>query len=182
MTPKRYLVTGGTGFLGAAVVKRLVREGHTVRVLDNNLRGETRRLADVKDDVELLERDVRDAASVAEAICGVDGVFHLAFINGTEFFYSKPELVLEVGVKGITNVIDGCLKHGVGEIIVASSSEVYQLPPRIPTDETAPLIVPDPTNPRFSYSGATRAVGGPRPVGSGSHGVRVQPGVRQVAW
>ncbi len=83
----------------------------------------------------------------------MDEVHHLAFVNGTEFFYSAPELVLDVGVKGMINVIDACRAEGVGKLILASSSEVYQTPPHVPTDETAPLVVPDPTNPRYSYGG-----------------------------
>jgi nucleoside-diphosphate-sugar epimerase len=82
---------------------------------------------------------------------GIDEVHHLAFVNGTATFYSAPDLVLDVGVKGIVNVIDGCRRHGVGRLILASSSEVYQSPPRVPTDEHAPLVVPDPHNPRLSY-------------------------------
>ncbi len=148
---KKVLVTGGTGFLGAALVKRLVRDGYRVRVLDNNSRGNSRRLRDVMDRIEFVKTDIRDAAAVARAVRGVDSVCHLAFVNGTEFFYSKPELVLEVGVKGMLNVIDACLRHRVHDLVVASSSEVYQTPPRIPTDETAPLVVPDPLNPRYSY-------------------------------
>jgi nucleoside-diphosphate-sugar epimerase len=83
---------------------------------------------------------------------GVDGVCHLAFVNGTEFFYTQPDLVLDVGVRGMLNVIDACLKHDVGELILASSSEVYQYPPVVPTDETAPLSIPNPLNPRYSYA------------------------------
>jgi nucleoside-diphosphate-sugar epimerase len=49
------------------------------------------------------------------------------------------------------NVIDACRRHGIGTLLLASSSEVYQTPPRIPTDESAPLTVPDPLNPRYSY-------------------------------
>ena len=74
--------------------------------------------------------------SVARAVRGMDEVHHLAFVNGTEFFYSAPELVLDVGVKGMINVIDACRSEGVGKLILASSSEVYQTPPQVPTDET----------------------------------------------
>jgi len=61
--------------------------------------------------------------------------------------------VLDVGVRGMINVIDACRAHDVGKLILASSSEVYQTPPTIPTDESAPLSVPDPLNPRYSYGG-----------------------------
>lgn len=148
---KRVLVTGGTGFLGSALVKRLAASGHAVRVLDDDSRGASRRLAGVSG-VEQVSGDVRDPVVVARAVAGVDAVWHLASVNGTEHFYSRPELVLEVGVKGIMNVLDGCLAHGVGELFVASSSEVYQTAPVVPTDESVPLSIPDPLNPRYSYA------------------------------
>jgi len=147
------LVTGGSGFIGAALVKALVRDGHSIRVLDDNSRGAMRRLQDVADDIEFIAGDIRDPAAVTRAVHGVDEVHHLAFVNGTEFFYSAPELVLDVGVKGMINVIDACRSEGVRSLILASSSEVYQTPPHIPTDESAPLVVPDPGNPRYSYGG-----------------------------
>jgi nucleoside-diphosphate-sugar epimerase len=150
---KKYLVTGGTGFIGSALVKRLVKEGHIVRVLDNNLRGAVERLQDVARNIEMVEADIRDAAAVQQACKGMDSIIHLAFINGTEFFYTKPELVLDVGVKGMLNVIDGCLKENVRELILASSSEVYQTPDVVPTSEEVAMSIPDPLNPRYSYAG-----------------------------
>ena len=147
------LVTGGSGFIGSALVKSLVRDGHTVRVLDDHSRGAPRRLKAVEGDIEFVGGDIRDAELVKRAVRGVDEVHHLAFVNGTEFFYSAPELVLDVGVKGMINVIDACRSEGVRSLVLASSSEVYQTPPQVPTDEHAPLIVPDPTNPRYSYGG-----------------------------
>lgn len=153
MSSRQYLVTGGSGFLGSALVRGLLSQGHKIRVLDDNSRGRMRRLEGVVDDIDFREGDIRDPGTVARAIAGVDCVCHLAFVNGTRFFYEKPELVLEVGVKGMMNVLDGCREHGVRDLVVASSSEVYQTPPAIPTDETVPLSVPDPLNPRYSYGG-----------------------------
>jgi nucleoside-diphosphate-sugar epimerase len=147
----RVLVTGGSGFIGSALVKALLRAGETVRVLDDNSRGALRRLREVERDVDFVNGDIRDAAAVDAAMRGIEEVHHLAFVNGTATFYSAPDLVLDVGVKGIVNVIDGCRRHGVGRLILASSSEVYQSPPHVPTDERAPLVVPDPLNPRLSY-------------------------------
>ncbi len=149
----RILVTGGSGFIGSALVKALVKDGNAVRVLDDNSRGAPRRLADVAKDIEFVAGDVRDPQAVLNAVRGVDEVHHLAYVNGTEFFYSQPDLVLDVGVKGMLNVVDACRSLEVGRLVLASSSEVYQTPPAIPTDETAPLVVPDPTNPRYSYGG-----------------------------
>jgi nucleoside-diphosphate-sugar epimerase len=153
MTEGRILVTGGSGFIGAALVKALVSAGQTVRVLDDNSRGNPRRLAGLEKHIEFVAGDIRDPETVAHATAGVDEVHHLAFVNGTEFFYSRPELVLDVAVRGIVNVIDACRRHNVGRLVLASSSEVYQTPPTIPTDESVPLSVPDPLNPRYSYGG-----------------------------
>ena len=147
----KILVTGGSGFIGSGLVKALVRAGHSVRVLDDNSRGAPRRLKEIEKDINFIAGDVRDAQAVERAAQGMDEVHHLAFVNGTEFFYTMPELVLDVGVRGMVNVIDACRKHGIGTLILASSSEVYQTPPQIPTAEDAPLVVPDVLNPRYSY-------------------------------
>lgn len=154
---KSFLVTGGTGFIGSALVRRLVAEGHPVRVFDDDSRGSRTRLADLERSIEFVKADVRDVGAVERAAKGVEVVCHLAAINGTEFFYSRPDLVLEVGVKGIVNVLEACRKGGVRELLVASSSEVYQTPPVIPTDETVALSIPDPLNPRYSYA-ATKII------------------------
>lgn len=149
---RKILVTGGTGFIGSALVRALSAAGARVRSFDDGSRGNESRLADAPE-VERIAGDVRDPAAVAGAIRGVDGVVHLAYVNGTRYFYERPELVLEVAVKGMVNVIDGCVAHGVRDLVLASSSEVYQTAPSVPTDESVPLSVPDVLNPRFSYGG-----------------------------
>ena len=149
----KYFVTGGSGFIGGALVRRLVAEGAQVRVLDNFLRGTPRHLVPVLDKIELVRGDVRNLATVVKASQGCDCFLHLAYLNGTEFFYSKPELVLEIAVKGTMNAIDAALQNGIRDFVYCSSSEVYQTPPQIPTPETVPLAVPDVMNPRYSYGG-----------------------------
>jgi nucleoside-diphosphate-sugar epimerase len=153
MKSKKYLITGGTGFIGSALVKRLVKGGNKVVVLDNDIRGARSRLRDVNSRIEFIEADIRDADLVQKACRGVDSIIHLAYINGTEYFYKYPELVLEVAVKGMINIVDGCIKENVKELVLASSSEVYQTADKIPTDETARLVIPDVMNPRYSYGG-----------------------------
>jgi dTDP-glucose 4,6-dehydratase/UDP-glucose 4-epimerase len=153
----RYLVTGGTGFIGATLVRRLLEQGHAVRVLDNNSRGATRRLGKAAGEVEMVEADIRDADRVRAAAHGIDSVLHLAYVNGTEFFYNQPELVMDVGVRGMLSVLDACRAENVRELVLASSSEVYQTPPRVPTAEDVPLSIPDVMNPRYSYGGGKLA-------------------------
>jgi nucleoside-diphosphate-sugar epimerase len=121
VSDEKILVTGGSGFIGSGLVKALVHSGARVRVLDDNSRGRPRRLADIAADIEFIVGDIRDAAAVEGAAKGMDEVHHLAFVNGTEFFYSQPDLVLDVGVRGMINVIDACRRHGIGRFILASS-------------------------------------------------------------
>lgn len=153
MKNKKYLVTGGFGFIGAAVATRLLENGHRVRILDNASRGTHASFFQKKKNCEIIRADIRDVRAVINAAKGIDAVFHLAYINGTEFFYTKPDQILDVGVRGVLNVIEACLKHSVRELFLASSSEVYQVPPVYPTPEKVPLIIPDPLNPRYSYGG-----------------------------
>lgn len=147
------LVTGGSGFIGSYLVKRLVDEGCQVRVLDNNFRGSVRKLGEYIGKVDFAEGDICNYEDVKQAAAGVDTLFHLAYINGTRYFYEMPEKVLEVAVKGAVHTLDAVREQGVANYILASSSEVYQQPTRVPTPETERAIVPDVLNPRYSYGG-----------------------------
>lgn len=150
-----HLVTGGSGFIGAALVRELLSRGLHVRVLDDHSRGRPARLADLVDAgrIELVQGDVRDAAAVHAATQGIEVVWHLAYINGTRFFYEKPDQVLEVGIKGSLNTLEAALSHGVRRYVLASTSETYNTPTHVPTNESERLMIPDVTNPRFSYGG-----------------------------
>lgn len=149
----RILVTGASGFIGSGVVRRLVAEGHTVVAFDNNSRGSRANLADLIDRLTFIEGDIRNKDALADAAQGCDALFHLAFVNGTRFFYEKPQLVLDVGVKGALNTLEVALEKNIGTYVLASSSEIYQQPTHIPTTESERAIIPDVQNPRYSYAG-----------------------------
>ena len=150
---KRVVVTGGCGFIGAYLVKRLVADGWEVAVVDSMVRGDASRFAEVASDVELFTCDVRDQDALERAFKGAEVVMHLAAINGTQNFYKRPELVLEVGMLGALAVVNAGRNVGVPDLVVASTAEVYQTPSIIPTPETIPLMLPDSLNPRYSYGG-----------------------------
>ena len=153
MVKKKFLVTGGTGFIGSHICRLLVNLGHKVTVFDNNTRGKLGRINDIRKKVKFVNGDIRNKKKLFNAVSGSNAVIHLAYINGTKYFYSKPELVLDVAVKGLVNIFDACKKYKVKEIYLASSSEVYQTPAKIPTNEAESLKVPDIMNPRYSYGG-----------------------------
>ena len=148
---KKVLVTGGSGFIGSSITRYLVESGYTVRVLDNNSRGRISRLSDIEKEFEFYDGDIRDENLVNKSLLDIDSVVHLAYINGTASFYSQPEEVLDVGIRGMQNIINGIKNSSVSELYLASSSEVYQKPSVFPTPESVPLVVPDVFNPRYSY-------------------------------
>jgi nucleoside-diphosphate-sugar epimerase len=147
----RALVTGGSGFLGSALCRELLAAGQEVRVLDDHSRGRPARLEGME--VEIVTGDVRDPDAVHRAAQGCEVVWHLAYVNGTRFFYEKPDLVLDVGIKGALNTIEAAVAAGARRYVLASTSETYQEPTHVPTTEIERLIVPDVKNPRYSYGG-----------------------------
>jgi UDP-glucose 4-epimerase len=100
-----------------------------------------------------VDGDVRDYDVVRSATEGCEVVWHLAYINGTRYFYEKPDMVLEVGIEGTQNTIKAALDAGVRRYVLASTSETYNEPTHVPTTESERLMIPDVTNPRFSYGG-----------------------------
>lgn len=150
----RVAVTGAAGFIGAYLTRALAAQGHEVVAVDNLIRGRASRLDAVADSIEIVNVDVRDTDGLANAFRGVDAVFHLAAVNGTENFYTRPALVLDVGVRGALAVTEASIAAGVADLVVASSAEVYQTPAVVPTPETVPMVIPDPLQPRYSYGGS----------------------------
>ena len=103
--------------------------------------------------IKFIKGDIRDKSKVFKSLKNINAVIHLAYINGTKYFYEKPDLILDVAIKGLVNIFDGCKKNNIKELYLASSSEVYQTPLKVPTKEDEPLKVPDINNPRYSYGG-----------------------------
>lgn len=150
---KKILITGGTGFLGSAICENLLNLNYKIKILDNNFRGNLSKIEKFIDKVDFIEGDIRDYNTVLNATNDCEEVWHLAYINGTKYFYEIPDQVLEVGIKGTINTIDAALESGVKKYILASTSETYNIPTHIPTKENERLIIPNIKNPRFSYGG-----------------------------
>ena len=125
---QRFLVTGGTGFIGSFVVERLVGEGADVVAFDATPRPEN--LGDLADRVEIVEGDVRDVDALAKVTEGAAGVFHMAVLPLGPTI-EQPRLGLEVNVVGTYNVLEAAQNAGTGKVVFSSASSVYG-----DTDET----------------------------------------------
>ena len=151
---KKALVTGGSGFIGSAICKMLLSKGISVTSFDNYSRKSIKKS---KLPIKYIRGNITKIRDLNKIKGNFDYVFHLAFINGTKFFYDIPEKVIDVGIKGAFNIVDFSKKRKVKEFYLASSSEVYQTPENIPTDEYETMRVPDAYNPRYSY-GASKMI------------------------
>src|SRR6185369_9670779 len=142
--PSSYLVTGGAGFIGSAIVRALLARGDKVRVLDNFFSGKRENLADVARDVELIEGDVRDAAAVARACAGVEVVFHEAAIPSVPRSLADPLASNDANITGTLNLLHEAKRARVRRVVYAASSSAYGDTPTLPKVET---MTPAPLSP-----------------------------------
>lgn len=151
---KKILITGGSGFIGSAITKLMVKKNYDVTVIDNNFRGNYKNLLEINDKIKFIKCDIRNRNKIIKITRKIDCIIHLAYVNGTKYFYTMPEHILDVGINGVMNVIEACKINNVKELFLASSSEVYHEPEKIPTKEdNVSLKIPDVYNPRYSYGG-----------------------------
>jgi UDP-glucose 4-epimerase len=122
---RRFLVTGGAGFIGSHLVETLVRRGDQVRVLDNLSTGFRGNLRSVTDDIELIEGDVADPQAVARAVADVECVFHQAALASVPRSVEKPLDTNHACVTGTLTVLDQARRAGVRRVVYAASSSAY---------------------------------------------------------
>ena len=119
------LVTGGAGFIGSNLVRALLERGDRVRVLDNFSTGLRANLAELADDVELVEGDLRSYERVHAAVRGVEVVFHQGALPSVPRSVQDPLTTTAVNVEGTLNVLLAARDEGVRRVVSASSSSVY---------------------------------------------------------
>jgi nucleoside-diphosphate-sugar epimerase len=131
----RALVTGGAGFIGSNLVRRLLERGDEVRVIDNFSTGHRGALADVADDVEVLEGDIRSYERAATAVRDVEVVFHQAALPSVPRSVQDPLTVNDTNVGGTLNVLLSARDAGARRVVFASSSSIYGANPELPKRE-----------------------------------------------
>ena len=134
----RYLVTGGAGFIGSALVRRIVEEGHEAVVLDDLSTGRKENLAGIEGGVTLVEGSITESRLVAAQAAGVDGIFHLAAVASVQRSLTEPEFSHEVNVTGTLHVLEAARQHGVRRVVLSSSAAVYGEADSFPLTEDEP--------------------------------------------
>ncbi|HJU63862.1 MAG TPA: SDR family oxidoreductase [Candidatus Binatia bacterium] len=142
----RYLVTGGAGFIGSHIVRRLVEEGELVRVVDNLSTGQSIRLKDVRDSIEFVEGDLADQRVSDEAVRGVAYVLHQAAVPSVQRSVCDPIGTNRSNVTATLNVLESCRKAGVRRLVFAASSSAYG------DTEVLPKVEEMPANPLSPYA------------------------------
>jgi nucleoside-diphosphate-sugar epimerase len=140
----RVLVTGGGGFIGSNLVRALVERGDDVRVLDNFSTGNRMNLAELANDVEIVEGELRSYERVHAATRGVEVVFHQGALPSVPRSVQDPLTTSAVNVEGTLNVLLAARDEAVRRVVCASSSSVYGNSGDLPRFETAH---PDPISP-----------------------------------
>jgi len=134
-----YLVTGGAGFIGSNIVREALARGNKVRILDNFSTGHRANLADIRDDVEIIEGDIRSYHIVRNAMEDVEVVFHQGALPSVPRSIADPITTNEVNVQGTLNILHAAVDSGCRRVLFASSSSIYGDAPEQIKSESLPV-------------------------------------------
>ena len=131
-----FAVTGGAGFIGSHLVNYLIKEGHSISVIDNLSYGKKQNLAEVYDQIKFYQEDIRDFEALKKILKNVDGVFHQAALTVVQDSLKKPQEYQDVNVSGTENIFKLAKEYGL-KVVFASSSSVYGHKENMPIRENA---------------------------------------------
>lgn len=140
----RYLVTGGAGFIGSHLVRRLVTEGAEVRVVDNCSTGNASRLEDFRGSIEFIMGDLADERVCDDAVKGMDYVLHQAAIPSVQRSVRDPVATNRANVTATLNLLESSRRAKIRRLVYAASSSAYGDTEVLPKIETMP---PNPLSP-----------------------------------
>ena len=143
---KTFLVTGGAGFIGSHIVRRILKEGATVRVIDNLSTGKRERLRELENSIEFIEDDLADQSVCDAVVRSVEYVLHQAAIPSVQRSLKDPVGTNRANVTGTLNLLESCRKQGIRRLVYAASSSAYG------DTEVLPKKVDMPPNPLSPYA------------------------------
>ncbi len=135
-----WLVTGGAGFIGSNLARALLEDGRTVRVLDDFSTGFRENLDDIKDDIDLVEGDIRNADTCRRACEGIEIVFHEAAIPSVPRSMEDPQTTFDANTVGTHNMLMAARDRRVRRFVFAASSSAYGEAEELPKRETMPAL------------------------------------------
>jgi len=140
----RVLLTGGSGYLGSILTRKLLKKGYRVRILDNFLFGKCS-IKDLDKKLEIVEGDIRDLTAVSKALKNVDIVIHLASIVGSQSSELDPKTSIEINYLSTRNLAELCKLYKIKQFVFASTCSVYGAHPEQMISENSEV------NPLDSY-------------------------------
>jgi UDP-glucose 4-epimerase len=149
----RVFITGGAGFIGSHLCDALLAQGHQVSILDNMSTGSAANIAHIKDQIDIHQGDIRDAALVEKLMAPADLVLHMAAALGVNTILENPIESVSTNFTGSEVVLTAATKLNK-RIIIASTSEIYGKNPKQPLSETDDRVVGTPQKIRWTYSDA----------------------------
>ncbi|MGQ9680302.1 MAG: NAD-dependent epimerase/dehydratase family protein [Candidatus Bathyarchaeia archaeon] len=136
----KIIVTGGAGYIGSYLIKKLIENGFFVISIDNLINGDYRFLKKYEDDsLKLVRGDIRDLDLLEREFADADHVIHLAAISTLDKCYEDPEEAVSVNVYGTFQILEAAKRTGVKRIIFSSSAAVYGEPRTSLVDESHPV-------------------------------------------
>ena len=143
-----YLVTGGAGFIGSNIVKELLNQSQSVRVLGNFATGKRENILPLlkNPNLTLIEGDLRSFHIVRAAVKGVDYILHQGALPSVPRSINDPITTNDVNVLGTLNILEAAKEFGVKRVVCASSSSIYG------NSETLPKVETMPVNPMSPYA------------------------------
>jgi UDP-glucose 4-epimerase len=158
-TMAKCLVTGGAGFIGSHLTELLLSQGHFVVVLDNLSTGQAINLDDVKHNnrLEIRQGSITDPVALAEAVHGVDMIFHLAAAVGVKLVADDPVRTIETNIYPTDQLLRLAVQGSVKKFFLASTSEVYGKHPGESWVEDDDLHLGPTSRPRWAY-GCSKAI------------------------
>jgi len=149
----KYLITGGSGFIGSHLAECLLDQGHSVTIIDNLTTGSEANLLKVKKSINFHQGNILDKRLMEELIAESDYVVHLAAALGVLNIVNKPLESLKTNIQGTEVVLEASDKFGK-PVLIASTSEIYGKNDKVPLNEEDDRIIGHPLKSRWSYSEA----------------------------
>ena len=149
----KYLITGGSGFIGSHLAESLIARRDEVVIIDNQSTGSITNLRNIDSKVKLIDGDILDKSLLEKYVFESDYVVHLAAALGVLNIVNKPLQSLKINIQGTENVLEFADRFKK-PVLIASTSEVYGKNDKVPLNEEDDRIIGHPLKSRWSYSEA----------------------------